>query len=258
MRLLKEMPDPVSEALQKGRVSLSTAAAVQVFLQREKREQGKTYTPAQKQELFQRIEGKSQRETEKLLAELSPQSVAADRERVVSAKQTEIRFVADEALMAKLNRVRELGSHRNPNPGYVELLEWMADLAIAELERRKSPSLRQGSTAGKKRNSPQAAKPATPAPEWIRDLMGGSPTRVVPGEVRRQVWSRDQGRCTYRDQQTGRVCGSSFLLEMDHVRPFALGGLALVGNLRLRCRAHNQLWAKQVFRAGRERVPERG
>jgi hypothetical protein len=44
-------------------------------------------------------------------------------------------------------------------------------------------------------------------------------------------------------------------LELDHVVPKALGGSSEPENLRVRCRAHNQLWAEQVF--GRKHVDAR-
>ena len=69
--------------------------------------------------------------------------------------------------------------------------------------------------------------------------------RSIPAEVKREVWRRDQGCCTYVDRHTGRHCGSRFFLEMDHIVPVALGGGAAPGNLRLRCAAHHR------FRHGR-------
>lgn len=64
--------------------------------------------------------------------------------------------------------------------------------------------------------------------------------------VRRQVWTRDGGCCTFVAVD-GTRCGSRARLELDHVHPRALGGPDTVDNLRLRCRAHNLLYAEQVF-----------
>ena len=64
--------------------------------------------------------------------------------------------------------------------------------------------------------------------------------RSIPAAVKREVWRRDSGCCTYVDRHTGRRCGSRFLLEMDHVVPVALGGGAEPKNLRLRCAAHHR------------------
>ena len=66
-------------------------------------------------------------------------------------------------------------------------------------------------------------------------------SRYIPAPVRREVWRRDGGRCSFVDPHSGRRCGSRFLLELDHIVPFALGGSAEPGNLRLRCSAHHRL-----------------
>ena len=64
--------------------------------------------------------------------------------------------------------------------------------------------------------------------------------RSIPVAVRREVWRRDQGCCSFVDRHTGRRCGSRFFLELDHIVPVALGGAAEAGNLRLRCSAHHR------------------
>ena len=64
--------------------------------------------------------------------------------------------------------------------------------------------------------------------------------RAISAGVRRQVWQRDGGRCSYVDPQTGRRCNSTHLIEIDHIVPHALGGGADPGNLRLLCGAHHR------------------
>ena len=64
--------------------------------------------------------------------------------------------------------------------------------------------------------------------------------RAIPAAVRRQVWQRDGGRCSYVDRQTGRRCNSRHLIEIDHILPYAMGGGADPENLRLLCGAHHR------------------
>ena len=64
--------------------------------------------------------------------------------------------------------------------------------------------------------------------------------RSIPAAVKREVWRRDQGCCTFVDRDSGRRCGSRFFLEMDHIVPVAVGGGAEPGNLVLRCAAHHR------------------
>lgn len=71
-------------------------------------------------------------------------------------------------------------------------------------------------------------------------------TRRVPAAVRREVYARDQGRCSFV-LVDGRRCEARAFLEYDHVRPWAAGGDAAADNLRLLCRAHNALHARICF-----------
>ena len=73
-----------------------------------------------------------------------------------------------------------------------------------------------------------------------------TPTRHVPAAVAREVYVRDQGRCTFIAKD-GRRCGCRMFLELDHAQPFAAGGVMTASNLRLRCRAHNQWHARRYF-----------
>jgi 5-methylcytosine-specific restriction endonuclease McrA len=70
--------------------------------------------------------------------------------------------------------------------------------------------------------------------------------RHIPAGVKRAVWERDGGRCTFVGEN-GHRCESRARLEFDHVEPVANGGHATVKGLRLRCRAHNQLEAERHF-----------
>ena len=82
----------------------------------------------------------------------------------------------------------------------------------------------------------------------LRQGISANP-RHVPAEVRRAVWQRDRGRCTFVSP-TGRRCPTRGRLEFDHVEPVARGGRATVKGIRLRCRAHNQYAAECAFGAG--------
>jgi 5-methylcytosine-specific restriction endonuclease McrA len=68
----------------------------------------------------------------------------------------------------------------------------------------------------------------------------------VTAAVKRAVWLRDDGKCTW-PLDSGGTCGSTTRLEIDHVVPRARGGASTVDGCRLLCAAHNQLAARQVY-----------
>ncbi|MGA9523570.1 MAG: HNH endonuclease signature motif containing protein, partial [Myxococcaceae bacterium] len=97
-----------------------------------------------------------------------------------------------------------------------------------------------------------------PAPAPIEptggSIRGGKRTRYVKAEVRRAVWERDGGACTFIGTNEKR-CGSRYQVELDHVKPFAWGGPGTIDNLTLRCRAHNLHRAREHF--GEEHMAKR-
>jgi HNH endonuclease len=57
-------------------------------------------------------------------------------------------------------------------------------------------------------------------------------SRLIPSEIKLEVWKRDGGKCT--------VCGSTDNLHFDHVIPYSKGGSSLVAkNIQLLCARHN-------------------
>ena len=64
--------------------------------------------------------------------------------------------------------------------------------------------------------------------------------RHIPAAVRRAVWRRCGGACCYQDPLTGVTCGSTHLVQIDHIVPLAQGGSDDISNLRLRCAVHNR------------------
>jgi len=129
-----------------------------------------------------------------------------------------------EATREKLRRAQDLLAHTVASADLGEVLDRALDALLDKLETRKNG----------------AAKHPRPG----RAVSPGS--RAIPAAVRRAVWARDRGRCTFTSS-SGRRCDARRGLEYDHVVPFALGGPSTVEGVRLRCRAHNQYDAEQVF-----------
>jgi 5-methylcytosine-specific restriction endonuclease McrA len=72
-------------------------------------------------------------------------------------------------------------------------------------------------------------------------------SRHIPAAIRRAVYERDEGRCTYVDK-LGRRCKARERLEFHHHdTPFARGGHHSLANVRLACRTHNKLLAERDY-----------
>ena len=87
-------------------------------------------------------------------------------------------------------------------------------------------------------------------------------SRHIPDAIKREVFERDGGRCTFADAH-GRRCPETGALEFDHLDGFARTRLHRADRIRLLCRAHNQHAAEQMYgrafmeraRASTDRVP---
>ena len=232
MRLLKELPE-IEPALKTGELSLSNASALQHFFKGEKKDRGKTYSHTAKKELVAKVTGKSRRDCDRLLAELAPETPRPEQARPISATQTEIRFTAEETLLAKIEKLKALLSHRNPNPSYAELIEMLADMALKRLDpEQKADATPEQKGEPKPEENLAETRAATPPAESIKRV--AKQTRHIPQNLRRTVWKRDQGRCAYVNKETGVRCDSKYLLQIHHLKDFSLGGKHTLDNLTLR------------------------
>ena len=69
--------------------------------------------------------------------------------------------------------------------------------------------------------------------------------RYVRKDLRDAISTQYMHTCSYVSEITGLKCDEQFYLEVDHTHPFALGGKTVAENLRLLCRTHNVLMAKE-------------
>ena len=123
----------------------------------------------------------------------------------------------------KLSYAQELLGHALPSGDVAQVLDRALDALIERLEKRKCARARRPRPSKRSSNNP----------------------RHIPAHVRRAVWERDGGRCTFVSE-AGRRCPARTRLEFDHVDEV---GRASVAGVRLRCRAHNQYGAECTFGA---------
>jgi 5-methylcytosine-specific restriction endonuclease McrA len=123
----------------------------------------------------------------------------------------------------KLRQVQDLMRHINPLGDPAVILDRALTLLLAELRAKRCGHA----------NRPRTARSVT------------ATSRYIPAAVRREVWTRDDGRCAFLGTQ-GR-CLERGQLEFHHLVPFADGGPTSTENLQLRCRAHNAHEAREYF-----------
>lgn len=215
----------ILSALADGQLSLSAVSKIAPFVRRH-----------DAVEIIARVEGKTARQIDEILAPLRPESERRDMMRAVAISpiksgalwssppelRVDFSFRGSCALRDAIERIRQLLSHKCPGGGIDELL---LEISRDYLER----------------HDPQKGLPGRLSP-----VKGGS---SIPAATRRAVWARDGGRCAYVGT-TGVRCLSRRFLELDHVKPRALGGEDSIGNLRLLCRPHNDSQRRRILGEG--------
>jgi len=244
-RAAREIP-AILDALRSGAVHLSGLRVLVPHLNAENHEK-----------VLALAAGKSKREIEELAAALSPQPPVPDvvrklpnrelllvaptaaagstpsqsqRRPVVaplSADTFKIEFTASRATHDKLRKAQDLLRHRIPNGDLAEVFDKALDVLIEKL-------LKERFAVGRKPRRPLAPGPVASA------------SHEAPDPMKREVYERDEGRCTFVDEH-GNRCPATGLLEFDHLEGFAQTHVHDVKTSRLLCRVHNQLLAEQLY-----------
>jgi 5-methylcytosine-specific restriction endonuclease McrA len=224
-------------------------------------------TDDNKNEIIARVRGASRREVERLLSEYRPPAALRDRIRYVqvplpAAKSIDgalmdrqysravpeewqdcvpaeekvlVQFLADDEFLQLFEEVRNL----IPDSGDLTFAEMMK-VVLSEYRDRHSPAARHERRQAKKREE----SPDSRRREW--SFAQPEPSRHIPDEVRDAVFVRDGSQCTFVGWN-GTRCQCKKGLQVDHVRPYATGGLHEPSNLRLLCGAHNRLAAEKAM-----------
>lgn len=127
---------------------------------------------------------------------------------------------------AHLRRAHDLMLHSAPGNDPAVVVERALALLVDHLERQKAATTRRPRTATARRAAAEGQ-------------------RYLAAVVRREVWTRDGGRCAFAGPH-GR-CTETGRLEFHHIVPFARGGAATTDNIALRCRAHNAYESEMCF-----------
>ncbi len=153
----------------------------------------------------------------------------------LSEETFKFQFTGSRACHDKFRQAQDLLRHRIPDGDLATIVEKALDLLIEQVKKERFATGRK----------------ARPAPA---DEADAATSRHVPDAIKREVFERDGGRCTFTDEHGGR-CGETGALEFDHLDGFARTHLHRADRIRLLCRAHNQHAADQMYgRAFMERA----
>jgi hypothetical protein len=171
----------------------------------------------------------------------------------ITAELRRLHVTVSRRFLAKLDAARAALSHAHPGAGVEKVLEAALDLLLDAHAKKKGVVKRPRTTpkavAGADQGDRSEVSTVPANDEAHADSASRRPaseSRYVPAAVRREVWIRDAGRCKW-PLAAGGICGSTLRVELDHQVPRALGGPSTASNLRVLCKVHNDLAARQAF-----------
>ncbi len=141
-----------------------------------------------------------------------------------------VQFTASAELRDKLDRAKALLRTKVPDADLAEVVDEAVTVLLAKLEGRRFGT--------------------TPKPrKTLADTDTSASSRYLPAAIKRVIFDRDGGQCTFVDEATGRRCSCTDpgQLEYHHVTPFALHPDHAPDKITLRCRAHNVYQAELDF-----------
>jgi len=243
--------------LQKGETSVSTLAMIAGVINSENR-----------QEILNRIRGRSYREAEEELARRRPVRRAPERIKTVFTLKPENKNTKStpdvgsgekSAGSSAENRIPERSGEKKGNMKVQK--EYRLEFVVGEKTMKKinraksllSTKYPKGiklellfdelldnyleENDPERRTERKSNKPETD---------NNTRTRHIPQRIKDEVYRRDGGRCSFRGRD-GKRCGSRWNLQYDHIVPYGKGGDNSPENLRLLCAEHNQLMAEREY-----------
>src|SRR5262249_20154563 len=130
-----------------------------------------------------------------------PQAVQRGIIAPLTGETFRVEFTAPSAFRDKLRQAQDLLRHRVPDGNMAEVLGRALDVLIEQVEKERFPAGR------KPRTTPEESE-------------GEASSRHIPDAIKRAVYERDGGRCTFVDA-FGTRCPEKGGLEFEHKEGFA-------------------------------------
>ena len=208
LKLSRKVP-MAKEKIDSGELSLTNANLISSFFNEV------ASSKLEQEKVLELTSKKSKRECQNILHELKREKgIAAGPKRTVikneSSDTVRLNISISKKTMEKIEKIR--GIHGHKNLPLEKIIDLMTDALLEKNEEKLTPK-RAGKSKGK--------------------------SRYISKEVRKEVLKKANGRC--------EICGSTYALEFDHKKPFALGGMSTSSNIRVLCKNCNLRSGIKIF-----------
>ncbi|UOF02418.1 HNH endonuclease [Bdellovibrio reynosensis] len=237
-RLLRDVPQ-VAELIQEGSLNLSQIGELSRSIKEKEKISGEKVCASQKQELIEVVIGKTTQETQHELARVLDLPLKEyDFQRMQKDESVRLEVTPSKAQYEKLLQCKDLAAHILLQGGgtasMTDVIEFLADQYLNE--KFKPTKIKDKSQAISKDQSlikTKDSKPAMITTDAVVDRKSVTP------KLRGLILKRDKC-CQFINYKTGRKCGSTFALQIDHKMPKWVGGMNSMSNLQVLCGEHNR------------------
>ena len=270
-RLFHKVPEVLDESVQ-GSINLSQISKMQKAVRQIKKESGVAVSLALQKIVLENLENKNSVQSDLVLAkEFQIEIKTEEKKKTQRDESVRVELTFSKEEMKLLEEARALLSHKTGGNLKDTLIE-MAKKTIhahqpkvktkgsagvlgvkvdveAKTQQASAKEIRTAATASTAATSTATATAATASTAATSTAATTtttstataavkSPPRWPTLKLKREILRRHQG-CQFKDPNTGKLCGSRFFLEVDHIRPRFVGGSNESENLRALCKNHN-------------------
>jgi hypothetical protein len=154
--LMRDVPD-VIEKIQSGEMPVTVASNIQSFLQSEKKA-ARPYSVQAKIELVEFCSGKSVRDVQNEFVKRNPEIEKHESIRFVSEDRVRVSHSLSNEVEAKIQRIKMLWSHVDPNMSREQILDRMAEITLDHIDPFRKSDRAQKMRAKKEQAKKELAK----------------------------------------------------------------------------------------------------
>ncbi len=211
LKLLEKVP-AAKAMIASGELNLTVASQTQVFCKNMQAQETKN--------VLEKVKGKTKDQATVELLELSRLSQSGTAAKAKRLNERKVRVTPDETrvhltisnkLLQKLEKLKSIKKLTTE-----ECLEYAVEMALAHYESSLDKTRKSRGTSG----------------------------RAVPAAIKKNILKRAGGVCEFPG------CDERHFLELEHIKPYAMGGGHEINNLKLYCKTHNQRAAILLFGQG--------
>lgn len=242
VRLIRELPEALIK-INTGELKLSQISQLQRSARESQKIHGMKITTETKKLLIQKIVGKNAKESEYSISSTLQLPIKDfEKQKIQSNQSIRIEFTLSKEAIKEVRRAQHLLSHSLKDSQISTFLMFVARKIIRQkaIPHRKRKNIEN-------KDKEESMNLSTEEHQLLNNPESDLNTEHISmqeyeGEISdrvRKLMIALYKHCQYKDPQTGRICGSQWQLQVDHIQPLWAGGANKLDNYRLLCSRHN-------------------